>query len=150
VVGSMGCVSGAPRSPRTASPAPPSGEFAAALRSWRSTRGLSQAALAKQIMYSRSMVNLVENGYHRATEALAQAVDAALDAAGQLHAAWTSTDVALAQPAHEPQSPVLADRAACAPRDGAAGLAGTAVMWLAVRGCTEVLIIVVRSTHQRA
>ncbi|GAB3862074.1 hypothetical protein GCM10027610_105700 [Dactylosporangium cerinum] len=58
------------------------------------TRGLSQAALAEQVMYSRSLVNLVENGYRRATDAFARAADTALDAAGQLHAVWMSAAAA--------------------------------------------------------
>ncbi|MFC5005378.1 multiprotein-bridging factor 1 family protein [Dactylosporangium cerinum] len=68
--------------------------FAEALRRWRMTRGLSQAALAEQVMYSRSLVNLVENGYRRATDAFARAADTALDAAGQLHAVWMSAAAA--------------------------------------------------------
>lgn len=73
--------------------------FPATLRTWRLTRGLSQEALARKIMYSRSLVNLVENGHRRATEAFALAADAALNAAGQLHAAWTPTKT---EPAREP------------------------------------------------
>ncbi|WP_460492979.1 helix-turn-helix domain-containing protein [Dactylosporangium cerinum] len=84
-VSTTGCVS-THGAPSTTTPEPRAATFAAALRTWRLTRGLSQAALAKQIMYSRSLVNLVENGYRRATEAFARAADTALGAGGQLHA----------------------------------------------------------------
>ena len=70
---------------------PEAAAFAAQLRAWRVSRGLSQAALAKEIMYSRSLVNLVENGYRRTTAAFALAADAALDAGGLLHAVRTTS-----------------------------------------------------------
>lgn len=56
----MGCV-GTHDAP-SAAPPESTATFAVALRTWRLTRGLSQAALARQIMYSRSLVNLIENG----------------------------------------------------------------------------------------
>lgn len=140
--------SGALGTSRTASAAPSGGgQFAAALRTWRRTRGLSQAALAKQIMYSRSLVNLVENGHRRATEALAQAADAALDAAGKLHTVWTSTYVASPPPVRESPDRPPTDRTVCVPRAAAVRLAGAAVTWLAGRDCTDVLIIAVCSIH---
>ncbi|MEV8517433.1 helix-turn-helix transcriptional regulator [Dactylosporangium sp. NPDC051484] len=68
-------------------------DFGASLREWRATRQLSQAALAARILYSRSLVNLVENGCRRASEAFARAADQALDADGQLYAAWCSAPI---------------------------------------------------------
>ncbi|GAA3298504.1 helix-turn-helix transcriptional regulator [Dactylosporangium vinaceum] len=96
---------------------PGAARFAAALRTWRLARGLSQTALAQQIMYSRSLVNLVENGYRRATEAFARAADAALDAGGQLHAVRTTTTAAghvPADPTRRRQEPDIPLAGTCA------------------------------------
>jgi transcriptional regulator with XRE-family HTH domain len=89
--------------------------FAPTLRTWRLTRGLSQAALAKRIMYSRSLVNLIENGYRQATEAFARAADTTLDAAGQLHAAWHKPRNAPTQPMCELSDPSTVKPAAAEP-----------------------------------
>lgn len=62
--------------------------FVAEFRRWRDVRGLSRAALAQQMSYSRSYVSKVESGSEHASREFAKAADAALNAGGAIRRAW--------------------------------------------------------------
>jgi len=62
--------------------------FVAEFRRWRDVRGLSRAALARQMGYSRSYVSKVESGSEHASREFVQVADTALNAGGALRRAW--------------------------------------------------------------
>lgn len=62
--------------------------FVAEFRRWRDVRGLSRAALARQMGYSRSYVSKVESGSEHASREFVQVADTALNAGGPLRRAW--------------------------------------------------------------
>ncbi|AUS79102.1 helix-turn-helix domain-containing protein [Actinoalloteichus sp. AHMU CJ021] len=67
---------------------PEQAAFIAEFRRWRDVRGLSRAALAKAMDYSRSYVSKVESGGEQASREFARAADSALNAGGALRRAW--------------------------------------------------------------
>jgi peptide deformylase len=62
--------------------------FALELRRWRDVRGLSRAALAKEMGYDRSYVSKVESGAERPSKEFAAHAESALRAGGALRAAF--------------------------------------------------------------
>jgi peptide deformylase len=62
--------------------------FAVEFRRWRDVRGLSRAALAKQMGYDRSYVSKVESGAERPSREFAHHAEAALRAGGALRRAF--------------------------------------------------------------
>jgi peptide deformylase len=62
--------------------------FAAEIKRWRDVRGLSRAALAKQMGYDRSYVSKVESGAERPSREFAVHAEAALRAGGAVRQAF--------------------------------------------------------------
>lgn len=86
--------------------------FAAELARWRDVRGLSRAALAKQMGYDRSYVSKVESGTEQPSKSFAVQAERALRAGGALRQAFREFEATRpASPVH-PAAPVeTTDRA---------------------------------------
>jgi transcriptional regulator with XRE-family HTH domain len=67
-------------------------QFGSLLRSLREGRGLSQAALARQVHVHRDLIAKIERAVRWPSEDLAIRCDALLQTAGELHHLWPSVD----------------------------------------------------------
>lgn len=90
------------RSPRDA--------LGAALREYRTSRGLSQAALARQVHVSASLIARIEKAERVATASVLDACDASLGAGGVLSALWR---VAAAERPRDPRRPAACKALIC-------------------------------------
>jgi peptide deformylase len=68
--------------------------FVAEFRRWRDLSGLSRAALAKTMGYSRSYVSKVESAHEHASREFVKAADSALNTGGALQRAWREQEAA--------------------------------------------------------
>lgn len=70
--------------------------FVAEFRRWRDLSGLSRAALAKVMGYSRSYVSKVESGTEHASREFVKTADSALNTGGALQRVWREQEAARA------------------------------------------------------
>ncbi|UVS79524.1 helix-turn-helix domain-containing protein [Actinokineospora sp. UTMC 2448] len=75
-----------PGPPRPQDPA--RAHFGARLRHWRRVRGLSQAALGRELRYDHTFLSKIESGSRRPTRELAERADRLLETDGELTALW--------------------------------------------------------------
>jgi len=101
-----------------AGPGAPAGQdvFVAEFRRWRDLSGLSRAALAKAMDYSRSYVSKVENGSEHASRDFVKAADTVLNTGGALQRAWREQEAVRAANGTTPQK--LTPAAAIEPAGG--------------------------------
>lgn len=91
--------------------------FVAEFRRWRDLSGLSRAALAKMMGYSRSYVSKVESGNEHASREFVKTADKTLNTGGALQRAWREQEAVRVTP-----TPKLEPGAVAATAESAGGL----------------------------
>jgi peptide deformylase len=79
--------------------------FTAELRRWRTVRGVSQSALAKEVGYTPSYISKVESGQQKPSRSFAGSADRVLQAGGALMRAYQDTSTPAAAASHERDQP---------------------------------------------